>query len=94
MKNSHLSDASRTPFIGPGAPGDTPRVRVFRTRNTDSSNSWSTDRNLCRKSGLGSKSVHEKLIGLLKKIKASTETSVETNVETHVETSVETSVET
>ena len=48
---------------------------------------------MCRKSGLGSKSVLEKLIGLLKKIKASIETSVETNVETHVETRVETSVE-
>ena len=40
---------------------------------------------ICRKSGLGSKWVNEKLIGLLKKVKASTETSVETNVETHVE---------
>ena len=38
-QNGHPPDANETLFTGPEAPGDTPRVRVFRTRNNDSSTS-------------------------------------------------------
>ena len=46
--------------------GQQPRVRTFQTRNSCSVNSWSTDRNSCRKSGLGSKSLQQELNALLK----------------------------
>ena len=50
----------------PGGPwGAPPIIKTFRTRNSCSSNSWSTVRNSCRKSELDSKSLQQKLNGLL-----------------------------
>ena len=50
----------------PGGPwGAPPIIKTFWERNSCSSNSWSTVRNSCRKSELDSKSLQQKLNGLL-----------------------------